>query len=192
MKPQELKMKRLSQLLNFASIYLLIVLFGTILNQLLLINKFEKLQTKKVPFGTVMNDNVDFQSYFICSIMACVLLIYLAYHLNIFRQVTNDFKKEMIFSPSNGKQLIKVGQGVLLFSIFAGLFKWIIEAYVHYNNIVNDSLSLAYNTGRAFGFGMAVSLKFIAPFILISLFVLLIGRLIEKGAIIKSENDLTI
>ncbi len=130
----------------------------------------------------------------------CLSLMYLIYYMNIFRKVLTEFFNDLLFSPENGIQLKRVANGVLYFAIFLLVFKLFLviyslsllegaeleaaKGYFH-----ND---IAYSKGYNYGRALAKSVITFVPILVISQLILLLSEMIEKGYLIKTENDLTI
>lgn len=113
-------------------------------------------------------------------IFSSILIFFLAYLAFIFREVITSFSKSSYFSSKNEKQLFKVGKGLIIYGLGLFFLSLILKFY-----LIEFT---SYNFGRVIGKSLAKSI----PVFIFSSFILLIASIIEKGHILKEENDLTI
>ncbi|MEH6703423.1 MAG: DUF2975 domain-containing protein [Galbibacter orientalis] len=152
--------------------------------------KFDSVETNPF-FGIHLSEETSSTSRLIIFGITLLLMIFLCYLINIFRNVILDFNQRLIFNKENGKQLKKVAIG-LLFICLAILIITILSLPYHNLYEVLGAKDNAYRSGYNLGLFTGRIIGLLFPIIVPAIFILLISYIIKEGSFIKNENDLTI
>ncbi|MEP2239633.1 MAG: hypothetical protein ABJI22_14795 [Maribacter sp.] len=134
----------------------------------------------------------DIEFIIICFIIELLLgyLLYLLLKLIYFSWTLDDNK---LFSEKSHKLLYVSGKVIIFISIlFIG-----IETFVEVKSIdtsislIDDSFNLTYRIGYILGILLKILYQWI-PLLILGIITLIFAELIEKGMVLKSDNDLTI
>ena len=166
---------------------IMVSIFGTLMvisKQILNLHLFKANVEKQLFYDISLPNDIGFYHYLLMEIFVCFSLLYLIYHLNTFRKVTNDFSEDLIFSKKNSKELRSVGLGLLSFTAVAGIFKVVTSCYYFFKTspafLSSDNPDISYNTGYAIGYSISQIIYFM-PILIIAFLVLLIVELIKNG-----------
>jgi hypothetical protein len=173
---------------------LLIVVFSKIWREVIFLQSITNLKL----LGVTFPPQLDITIFKCLIVLYCLSMIFIIYHLNNFQKVMTDFYNDLLFTKRNGLQLRRVSKGILYFAIFIAVYKIILGFYsdaslgTHNPQIRELSSGPLGRLGFLLGYQIGVSITLFFPFLIISQVILLFSEMINKGYLIKSENDLTI
>lgn len=181
-------MKKLSKILKWLSILLLIRMLFSIFCQIKnLICLADKEEFIYQIMGIKFPSNISDIKMWFYNIVLLLLLFYASYLVYTFIKISNSLHKNLLFIDKNAKQLQNSAIGIIIFTTFLILIKYPLhlQLLLEKGKLVK---SVSYYSGYTIGH---LTTKNIFLYI-IALFLLIVSKLIKKGAIIKQENDLTI
>tara|TARA_R110002051_G_scaffold182304_1_gene251917 strand:+ start:109 stop:663 length:555 start_codon:yes stop_codon:yes gene_type:complete len=184
-------MKKLAQCLNFAICFMIVKIFMDILNRSLISFKILDLKYRNVGLNISAPESISFEAYRVLSFITAIPLVYLLFQLNTFRKVAKNLERNSVFDTKSGSSLNSVANGLFYFILSAGIIKFFLEGYCQYI-ISEPNQRLLVRLGESMGFGIIQTLIYISPIAVVAIFVKIIAILVSEGALIKSENDLTI
>ncbi len=176
--------------------FLVLMIFSRIWHGILFIEEARGYKLLGVEISNKLSPNV----FRTLTLFYCLLLSYIVFQLKKFNDVMNDFYNDLFFSAKNGVQLKRIANGILFFTILIGIIKLFLELYSISSLDTSEMLiqesgfrkGHLHHTGYLFGQIVAKICFICIPLFIISQILSLQSELVQKGHLLKSENDLTI
>ncbi len=184
-------MKKLAFILKWISILFLIRVLYLIGSQIQKALFYSPVLEEKLIFGIKLETELTKSEYLILSTVIVLALLWLSYYVYIFIKISLEIQANAIFTKTNSIKLATTAKGVLVFVVALVAIELILNITALYESIISVK-SMNYSIGYVTGSILAIILFKRLPFFVITIFILVIARLIEKGFVLKQENDLTI
>lgn len=184
-------MKRLAKYLNYSICFVIVKICMDILNRGFISFNVLDLKYRNIGLNISVPESISLDTFRILSWITAIPLVYLLFQLNTFRKIAKNLENNSIFYAKSGASLNSVANGLFYFILYSGILKFFLEGYCYF--ITSEPERRILNRlGGAMAEGLIQTLIYVSPIVVFTIFIKIIATLIREGALIKSENDLTI
>jgi hypothetical protein len=175
-------MKKIISYLKFLVNIFFALIIGSFIFRIIEIIKWILFEISFMTESSILVRNTLFEN--IIYLLGIVLLGYLLYLTNRFRNMLYNSHISSFFSEKNTKISQGLGKGLIYYSVL----KFILEVISKSIDGVSRNIPFAEKLGET----MVNALFERIPLLFIALFILIIAQFIKEGYVLKNENDLTI